>query len=274
MALPTELHYLTIGEAAPLIASGELSPVELTRAYLARIDAVDGQLDSYVTITSELALSQARQVDFDAVLLQHVHHVGQHRDRLAALRRLPYHLQGEVEAFFQPGHIDQAQHMRDQRIVQGLPEVTDGKFFLTGNGLQRIGAGKIHQGDLGQSPQLAGTGIHGTTRKVGDLVQQSGEAVEQQALAGIGTADQQHLSPHSSPTFYCERRYARYKPWRKMRPSHVAVGSPRCGWRSHRRGKTPSCRPGRPWAPPAPAIAGRTPLRRGKIRIPSGAPDN
>ena len=63
MALPSELHYLTIGEAAPLIASGELSPVELTRAYLARIDAVDEQLDSYVTITSELALSRARQAE-------------------------------------------------------------------------------------------------------------------------------------------------------------------------------------------------------------------
>ena len=63
MAVPSELHYLTIGEAAPLIASGELSPVELTRAYLARIETIDGQLDSYVTITSELALSQARQAE-------------------------------------------------------------------------------------------------------------------------------------------------------------------------------------------------------------------
>ena len=63
MAAPGELHYLTIGEAAPLIASGELSPVELTRAYLDRIEAVDGRLDSYVTLTSELALSQARQAE-------------------------------------------------------------------------------------------------------------------------------------------------------------------------------------------------------------------
>ena len=63
MSATGELHYLTIAEAAPLIASGELSPVELTRAYLARIEAVDGQLDSYVTITSELALSQARQAE-------------------------------------------------------------------------------------------------------------------------------------------------------------------------------------------------------------------
>ena len=63
MSVPNELHYLTIGEAAPLIASGELSPVELTRAYLDRIDAVDGQLDSFVTRTTDLALSQARQAE-------------------------------------------------------------------------------------------------------------------------------------------------------------------------------------------------------------------
>ena len=63
MAAPGELHYLTIGEAAPLIASGDLSPVELTRAYLDRIEAIDGRLDSYVTLTSDLALSQARQAE-------------------------------------------------------------------------------------------------------------------------------------------------------------------------------------------------------------------
>ena len=63
MAAPGELHYLTIGEAAPLIASGELSPVELARAYLDRIEAIDGRLDSYVTLTSDLALSQARQAE-------------------------------------------------------------------------------------------------------------------------------------------------------------------------------------------------------------------
>ena len=63
MATSGELHYLTIGAAAPLIAAGELSPVELTRAYLDRIAAVDARLDSYVTLTADLALSQARQAE-------------------------------------------------------------------------------------------------------------------------------------------------------------------------------------------------------------------
>ncbi len=63
MPSQTELHYLTIGEAGPLIAAGELSPVELTRAYLDRIEAIDGRLDAYITLTPELALSQARQAE-------------------------------------------------------------------------------------------------------------------------------------------------------------------------------------------------------------------
>ena len=75
MAAPTELHHLTIGEAAPLIAAGELSPVELTRAYLARIDAIDGKLNAFVTLTPELALSQARQAEAEI-------HAGRYRGPL------------------------------------------------------------------------------------------------------------------------------------------------------------------------------------------------
>ena len=63
MPAADELHYLTIGAAAPLIAAGELSPVALTRAYLDRIAAVDGRLDSYVTLTAERALAQARAAE-------------------------------------------------------------------------------------------------------------------------------------------------------------------------------------------------------------------
>ena len=36
----TELHYLTIADAARLIKQRRLSPVELTQAYLDRIEAV------------------------------------------------------------------------------------------------------------------------------------------------------------------------------------------------------------------------------------------
>jgi Asp-tRNA(Asn)/Glu-tRNA(Gln) amidotransferase A subunit family amidase len=48
-----ELYYLTIEEAGRLIRRKELSPVELTQAYLDRIQAVDGQLHSYLTLLPE-----------------------------------------------------------------------------------------------------------------------------------------------------------------------------------------------------------------------------
>ena len=53
------MHYKTISELAPLIESGELSPVDLTRSQLERIKALDGTLKSFATVTSDLAINQA-----------------------------------------------------------------------------------------------------------------------------------------------------------------------------------------------------------------------
>ena len=56
-------HFLTIAEAAELIAARRLSPVELTETYLARIAALDDQLDSFVTVTAERARRDARKAE-------------------------------------------------------------------------------------------------------------------------------------------------------------------------------------------------------------------
>ena len=53
---------LTVAEASRTIAAGQLSPVALTEAYLERIDALDGELHSYVLVLREEALTAARQV--------------------------------------------------------------------------------------------------------------------------------------------------------------------------------------------------------------------
>ena len=53
----------TIAEAASRIASRALSPVDLTRALIARIEALDGQLNAYLLPTPELALAQARTAE-------------------------------------------------------------------------------------------------------------------------------------------------------------------------------------------------------------------
>ena len=52
-----ELCFLGIAESARRIAARRLSPVELTRAYLDRIAAIDGVLDSYLRVTAERALA-------------------------------------------------------------------------------------------------------------------------------------------------------------------------------------------------------------------------
>lgn len=59
----TPLHYLTIAEAGELIRNGSLSPVELTRAFLERIDALDDTLQCYITVLREEAMAEARQAE-------------------------------------------------------------------------------------------------------------------------------------------------------------------------------------------------------------------
>ena len=54
---------LTITKVAPLIRKRLLSPVELTKALLARIERLQPALNAFITITSDLALKQARQAE-------------------------------------------------------------------------------------------------------------------------------------------------------------------------------------------------------------------
>ena len=59
-----DLTDLTVLEALDRMRSGELSSVELTQAYLDRIERLDrGVVQAYVTVTPELALEQARAAD-------------------------------------------------------------------------------------------------------------------------------------------------------------------------------------------------------------------
>ena len=54
------LCFLTIEDAARLISRREISPVELVSAFLARIDAVDGALATYITVCADEAMASAR----------------------------------------------------------------------------------------------------------------------------------------------------------------------------------------------------------------------
>ena len=59
----TALCYLTIREAGDLLKSGQLSPVELTRAFLDRIEQLDGTLQSYITVLHDRAMAAARTAE-------------------------------------------------------------------------------------------------------------------------------------------------------------------------------------------------------------------
>ena len=62
-----DLHELSLTELSRLIAARTLSPVELADALIARVEALDGQLHSFITPTFELARRQARQAEADIV---------------------------------------------------------------------------------------------------------------------------------------------------------------------------------------------------------------
>jgi aspartyl-tRNA(Asn)/glutamyl-tRNA(Gln) amidotransferase subunit A len=59
----TDLHYLSISDAARLIEQRRLSPVELTQAYLDRIETFDPQLNAYLLVVADRALAQAREAE-------------------------------------------------------------------------------------------------------------------------------------------------------------------------------------------------------------------
>ena len=59
--------FLSVAEAAALIADRQLSPVELTRAYLDRIERLNGTLHAYVRVLHDDALAAARVAEADIV---------------------------------------------------------------------------------------------------------------------------------------------------------------------------------------------------------------
>ena len=63
----SQLPFLSATELGSLIKSREVSPVEATEAYLERIPQVDGKLNSYITVTAERAMADARQAEQEIV---------------------------------------------------------------------------------------------------------------------------------------------------------------------------------------------------------------
>jgi aspartyl-tRNA(Asn)/glutamyl-tRNA(Gln) amidotransferase subunit A len=58
-----DLLWASMGELQRLIASKQVSPVEVVNAHLARIEALDSRLRSFITVTRERALDAARAAE-------------------------------------------------------------------------------------------------------------------------------------------------------------------------------------------------------------------
>ena len=56
----SDIAFLPVAELSRLIETMQLSPVEVTEAYLSRIDDLDFKFNAYLTVCRQLALNQAR----------------------------------------------------------------------------------------------------------------------------------------------------------------------------------------------------------------------
>src|SRR5271165_5132618 len=63
MAADSQLAFATIAEIARLFRNQKLSPVELTRELLMRIEKHNPALNAYLTVTADLALKQAKTAE-------------------------------------------------------------------------------------------------------------------------------------------------------------------------------------------------------------------
>ena len=59
----TDVVFQSVAELSRLIKSKQVSPVEVTEAYLTRIDNLDFKFNAYLTVCRQQALDQARQAE-------------------------------------------------------------------------------------------------------------------------------------------------------------------------------------------------------------------
>src|SRR6202047_3779106 len=59
----THLAFASIEEVARLYRRRKVSPLEVTKQMLARIDQLNPKVNAYITVTAELALTQAKRAE-------------------------------------------------------------------------------------------------------------------------------------------------------------------------------------------------------------------
>jgi aspartyl-tRNA(Asn)/glutamyl-tRNA(Gln) amidotransferase subunit A len=61
--MATDFCRLSISQLVPLLSRREVSPVEVVEAFLARIEALDPELNTYITVDQEGAMAMAREAE-------------------------------------------------------------------------------------------------------------------------------------------------------------------------------------------------------------------
>jgi aspartyl-tRNA(Asn)/glutamyl-tRNA(Gln) amidotransferase subunit A len=88
----TDLAFASIEEVGKLFRKRKLSPVEITKLMLARIERLDPALNTYISVTTELALAQARKAETELFAPRSRK---SHRDR-GALHGIPISLKDNI----------------------------------------------------------------------------------------------------------------------------------------------------------------------------------
>ena len=86
----TDLAFTSIAEVARLFRKRKLSPVDLVRLIFSRIVQLDSKLNSYISVTTELAIAQAKKAEAELFAPR-----GRHRDR-GPLHGIPISLKDNI----------------------------------------------------------------------------------------------------------------------------------------------------------------------------------
>ena len=122
--MTTPLHFLTIAEASRLIETKALSPVEYVNALISRIDALDDQLNAFITRTNDLARDQARSAEREITK-------GSYR---GPLHGIPFALKDiyDTAGILTSGHSKIAQHRVPKRNATATQRLYDAGAVLLG----------------------------------------------------------------------------------------------------------------------------------------------
>ena len=160
-----DLHRLTLSQAAEALHSRKLSPVELTRHCLERIQRLEPKLNAFITVTDDLAVAMAKAAEQEITS-------GQYR---GPLHGIPVALKDLVDV--EGIRTTAASHVLDENVAQSDAEVTR---RLRQAGAVIFGKTNLHEFAYGGSGLIS---AYGAARNPWDTVRITGGSSSGSAAA-------------------------------------------------------------------------------------------